>query len=383
MTSVAIIHNHPIHYQHLLFTELARRGMEFEVLFTAASSGARIAVPAPLPGGSEYRHSIGHVGTYEAAPKRETARFVWNALNRLRPEVVIISGYTDIAAWTGWLWAEMHRANRILWSESNIFDHPRRAWRELPKRLFVSRCDRAHVYGTSGREYLEELGMPREKIGTKRALVDTELFLGGKGTPGVKAGAIRLLYCGRLSPEKNPAMLLRAIAGLRQKVESPRILVKLVGHGPQEDSLRKLAADLGLRETVEFAGPASQTALPRIFRDSDVLVLPSTSETWGLVVNEAMLSGLPVAVSNRCGCVADLVKPATGWTFSPDNEAELTRLFEKIANTPRETLAEMGRTGRSVAAEYSAENCAIAVVEMVNNLLRLPIGGVLVAGEGN
>lgn len=372
MSAIAIIHNHPIHYQHLLFTELARRGMDFEVLFTAASSGARNAAQSPIPERSEYRCSIGHAGIYEEASWKETARFIWKALNRVRPEVVIISGYADIAAWTGWLWAEVHRTKKILWSESNLFDHPRRAWREFPKRLFVSRCDLGHVYGTSGGEYLENLGMPRDRICSKRAVVDTALFLRGEGTPGAKTGAIRLLYCGRLSQEKNPELLLRAFAGLGQKIESPRMVLKIVGHGPQANSLRKLTDNQELKEIVEFTGFAPQTALPRIFRDSDILVLPSKSETWGLVVNEAMLSGLPVAVSDRCGCVADLVKPETGWTFSPDSEADLTRLLGRIADTPREVLEEMGRAGKALASEYSPENCSTIILQMVKGLLRVP-----------
>ena len=377
---VAIIHNHPIHYQALLFTELARRGVDFEVLFAAASSGIRIG---RLSERSGFRYSIGHTGSYEGAPTSDTARFVWKSLNRIRPRVVIISGWADAAAWTAWLWANFNRAGRILWAESNVFDHTRRPWKEFPKRFFVSRCDLAHVYGTSSREYLENLGMPRKRIGTKRAVVDTALFLDDVETPGVKTGAIRLLYCGRLSPEKNPALLLHAFAGLRQEIESPRMVLKIVGHGPQADSLCKLAEDLGLKGIVEFAGTVPQTALPRIFRDSDVLVLPSKSETWGLVVNEAMLSGLPVAVSERCGCIADLVKAETGWTFSPDNEAELTRLLAKIADTPRQILERMGRVGRLIAAEYSAENCAKTVTAMVNSLLHVPSGEALVAGEGD
>jgi len=357
--------------------------MDFEVLFIAASSEARRGGPSPLPEGSEYRYSIGYAGSYEGVPKSESASFVWNALNRLRPEVVIISGYSDVAAWTAWLWAEVHRTSRIIWAESNVFDHVRHAWKELPKRLFLSRCDRAHVYGTSSREYMEKLGMPRERIGTRRALVDTALFLGGEGTPGAKAGAIRLIYCGRLSPEKNLTTLLRAFAALGQKNESPRMILKLVGNGPQADSLRKLVDDLGLGDTVEFTGSVQQTALPPIFRDSDVFVLPSKSEPWGLVVNEAMLSGLPVAVSDRCGCVADLVKPETGWTFSPDKEAELTRLLGRIADTPREILEDMGRAGRSLASEYSTENCAKGVVAMVDSLIHVPNGEAFATGERN
>ena len=367
MASVAIIHNYPIHYQHLLFCELATRGLDFEVLFVAASSGNRIE--SPLPSNSEYPFSIGHAGSYETAPTIKTALFFWKALNRVRPAIVILTGYCDIAVWTAWLWSGLHGAKKILWAESNVFDHPRRFWRELPKRLFVKSCDCAHVYGTSSLEYLEKLGMPRTRIRTKRAVANTALFLNASDARTDCPKAITLLYCGRFSPEKNLAFFMRAFAGLHQESESPRLLLKLVGFGPLEETLRHQAQELEISKLVEFAGRRRQADLPQIFGDSDVLILPSLIEQWGLVVNEAMLSGLPVAVSERCGCAVDLVKPENGWIFRPDDEVELTKLLERIAGTPREVLNEMGRAGRLLATEYGPENCARGVLEMVNGLL--------------
>ena len=373
MTSVAIIHNHPIHYQHLLFCELAKTGLDFEVLFLSASSRARIQAPRAENG--EYRFSIGYKGPHESAPALGTSRFVWRSLNRIRPDVVILCGWADSAMWAGWLWARAHGAARILWAESTSVDHPRSAWKEAPKRLFVRGCDAAHVYGTSSRAYLEQLGMAGEKICGKRAVVNTALFLNGGENEAGRSGPIRLLYCGRLSEEKNLAMLLRAFSELRQSIEAPKMILRLVGSGPLEQPLRLLATDLGIAGIVDFAGGVPQEGLPVIFRESDALILPSTREPWGLVVNEAMLSGLPVAVSERCGCVADLVKPENGWTFSPQSETELIELLANIASTPREVLAKMGRTGRTLAAEYSPENCAIAVIEMVHCLARDRRGG--------
>lgn len=381
MATVAILHNHPIHYKHLLFCELARQGMDFEVLFTASSSGARIE--APLPQNSEYLCSFGHAGPYETATAMRTACFIWRSLNRIRPAVVIITGYADAAAWTGWLWAGLHRAGKILWAESNLFDHPRHAWKELPKQVFVRNCARAHVYGESSREYIETLGMPRERIRTRRAIADTLLFLNAGEVQIEKPKAIGLLYCGRFAPEKNLPFLLRALAAAKQDAASPRLTLTLVGGGPLEESLRAQVRELGIASIVNFVGSAPQAELPRIFRSCDVLVLPSAREPWGLVVNEAMLSGLAIAVSERCGCAADLVKPETGWTFSPDNEVELTSLLTRIAGTSRNILKKMGQEGRLLASEYSARNCARDVVDMVNGLLHPTAGRAIVAGVGN
>jgi glycosyltransferase involved in cell wall biosynthesis len=367
MASVAIIHNHPIHYKHLLFCELAKKGMDFEVLFTGGSSGNRIETP--LPEDHQYRYSFAYSGAYEQAPKAQTVRSVWRALNRIRPRVVIIGGYYDVAAWTGWLWAGFNRKGRILWAESNVFDHQRSSWKETLKRWFVSKCDCAHVYGASNREYLERLGMPPEKIYIKRAVANTALFLSDPPVQSQKPDHITLIYCGRFSPEKNLPMLLRAFAGVEQNKENPRLTLKLVGYGPLENSLRQLADALGIAKAVDFVGKAHQTELPQIFRTADAMVLPSICEPWGLVVNEAMLSGLPVAVSDKCGCAADLVRPGTGWSFSPYDEAGLTRLLSRIAATPREDLEKMGRAARLLAAEYSPENCAAIVMKTVAELL--------------
>ncbi len=367
MASTAIIHNHPIHYKHLLFCELAKKGLDFEVLFTAASSSDRIETP--LPERHQYFYSIGYSGPYEQAPKWNTARSVWRALNRIRPRVVIISGWYDVAGWTAWFWANLNGAGSILWAESNAFDLPRRSWRELPKRLFVNRCNSAHVFGTLNRDYLQQLGMARSRIYTGQAIVNTALFLNAPATQISKPESITLLYCGRFSPEKNLPMLLRAFASLGQNAERPRMTLKLIGYGPLEDSLRQLANELGIAGLVDFAGKVRQTELPQLFRAADALVLPSTRETWGLVVNEAMLSGLPVAVSDRCGCAADLVRPDTGWTFSPFDEPGLTQLLVRIAATPRDDLKKMGLAAQLIAANYSPENCAEIVMKSVEELL--------------
>jgi glycosyltransferase involved in cell wall biosynthesis len=367
MPQITIIHNHPIHYKHLLFLELAKQRLDFEVLFTGASSGNRIE--RPLPKNGEYRYRIGSDVPYEEVRSKEAAAYVWRSLSELRPRVVIISGYYDVAAWTAWLWAKQNKAGTILWAESNEFDHPRQAWKELPKKLFVAGCDLAHVYGSSNREYIRKLGMADEKIFIKRAVADTENFLSVADGQPSKTGPRVLLYVGRFSPEKNLPFLLRAFGKLRQDPENPKMMLDLVGYGPSENELRGLTEELGLSGVVRFRGKFPQAELPAIYRSADAFVLPSAIEPWGLVVNEAMLSGLPVLVSTQCGCAADLARPETGWTFSPWDEAELFRLLEVVAYAPREELAAKGRAALDVALEYSPQNCATVVAKTVQKLI--------------
>lgn len=366
-TMCAIVHNHPIHYKHLLFKALARTGLNFEVMFTAAFSGQRLE--KPLPNEREYRFRVGYEGSYECVPAGTAARFVWRSLSQLSPAAVIISGYYDEAAWTAWTWCALHRAKRILWAESNEFDKPRRLLKELPKRVFVRNCDAAHVYGSSSASYIQKLGMPGELIRTKRAVADTSLFFHSLEAEHSKPAHKQLLYVGRFVKEKNLEFLLRALADLKQDRSNPALVLSLVGYGPTENELRLLAAHLGLENEVRFLGKAVQKQLPAFLHSADALVLPSLYEPWGLVALEAMLCGLPVLLSTQCGCTADLCRPETGWSFSPWDQGSLTKLLRTLSSSPREQLREMGNAAARTAAVYTPEACAAVVSESVTEVL--------------
>ncbi len=358
MLTAAIVHNHPIHYKNLLFQELQRRGLSFKVLFAASGSVCRLETPS-----AGYAYRWGYQGPYENAPALAVARFVWNSLGELNPRVVIISGYYDVAAWTAWLWAERHHKPKLLWAESNRFDHPRRRWRERIKTAFVRRCAAANVYGESNREYLRDLGMPDEQITTKRAVVDTGLFR-YQPPRGTDRTYPVLLYVGRFSPEKNLERLLRVWARV-----GPRARLALVGYGPLEARLRTLASELRLGDSVDFRGPVLQQDLPDVYHSADALVLPSLHETWGLVVLEGMACGLPVVISNRCGCARDVVTGATGLTFDPASEDDMLAALRDLLSRPRAELETMGRAASEIASRYSPENSARLVMATIAALV--------------
>jgi 1,2-diacylglycerol 3-alpha-glucosyltransferase len=364
MLTAAIVHNHPIHYKNLLFQVLCRKGLQCEVLYTASGSVNRLETPS-----QGYPYRWGFDGPYERVPALTAARFVWSSLSALDPRVVVISGYYDAAAWSAWAWAEAHRRPKLLWAESNRFDYPRGGWKEQVKSAFVRRCGAANVYGESNREYLCDLGMRDRNITTKRAVIDTDLFT--YSPPPARGDRSRrvLLYVGRFSPEKNLHLLLRAFARLVRDRTCPGVRLELVGYGPLEDSLHALASDLGLWNSVEFRGPARQQELPSLYRAADALILPSLRETWGLVVLEGMACGLPVAVSNRCGCARDVVTADTGLTFDPASEDDTLRAVRDLMSRPKTELERMGRAASLLARQYSPENSARLVIATIESLL--------------
>jgi glycosyltransferase involved in cell wall biosynthesis len=112
--------------------------------------------------------------------------------------------------------------------------------------------------------------------------------------------------------------------------------------------------------------------LPEYYANAGAFIHASTTEQWGLVVNEAMASGLPVLVSNRCGCAADLVKEGVnGWTFDPTNEEQMADLMLRISSD-EEQRKEMGSKSREIIAEWGPARFASGISSAIDVALSAP-----------
>jgi glycosyltransferase involved in cell wall biosynthesis len=371
---LAVLHNHPIHYKHLLFQEMAKAGADFEVLFVAGQSSLRNeAIPLSQ---DLYPYQVGLPGAYEAAPALSRAAFAWRALSNVRPEIVIVSGYHGLECWMAWLWARLRRRPLVMWYESNEFDYPRHWHLEWLKRIFVSGLDGAHVYGASNKAYLVKLGMRPDAVTLKRAVVDVNTFATpASERPHREDGRTRLIYVGRLAEEKNLSFLLRGVAKANLRLRGKSLSLTVAGSGPLETQLRRECAELGIEHLVEFVGYCPQKELPRLYAKADILVLPSVREPWGLVSLEAMLCGLPVLVSTQCGCAFDVVTPDTGWTFSPWDEAGFVDLLTQLPEIPPDRLAAMGNQAWALAEQYSATACAERIMQSLRAIGGWKAGG--------
>jgi glycosyltransferase involved in cell wall biosynthesis len=130
----------------------------------------------------------------------------------------------------------------------------------------------------------------------------------------------------------------------------------LSGAGPLEADLRALVAAAGLGSRVVFPGFLQYGDLPACYGLAGAFVLPSGSDQWGLVVNEAMAAGIPVLVSSRCGCTPELVRPGeNGFTFEPGDPVVLAGLLQRVAGMQPEERAAMGSLSRKVVAAFSPE----------------------------
>jgi glycosyltransferase involved in cell wall biosynthesis len=156
--------------------------------------------------------------------------------------------------------------------------------------------------------------------------------------------------------------LLQAFA--RAKV--PNSFLVFAGDGPERNNLERRAVELGIEDRVRFLGFLNQSQLPSAYRAADLFVLPSLFEPFGLVVNEAMLCGLPVAVSDRVGARFDLVRPdENGYVFPAGDVEALAAIFREILADP-EKRARMGAASRQRMETWSPREYAESFAHAVN-----------------
>jgi glycosyltransferase involved in cell wall biosynthesis len=186
------------------------------------------------------------------------------------------------------------------------------------------------------------MGVPNSKIFIVPYSVDNDRFIHSANLTNDQKVEVRrrykipvdrpsILYAAKFTPRKRPPDLLRAVQRLRMKTDRPFTLV-MTGSGELELDLRAFAAEHAI-DNVVFTGFVNQSELPALYAASDVFVLPSEHEPWGLAVNEAMCARLPVVVSREVGCVADLVcDGVNGYTPEAGDVEGLANALKRLIN---------------------------------------------------
>lgn len=226
-------------------------------------------------------------------------------------------------------------------------------------RILTHRC---LVSGEKARShFVERLKYPANRLQTGYSVVDNYHFLRKAGkeneTLSSEEKLPELLCVARFVTDKNLVMLIKAF---KKSVLARKWKLVLVGGGPLRGDLEELGRDsrVEVREWVDYAG------LPDLYRRSACFVLPSLFVPWGLVVNEAMASGLPVLLSTSVGASPDLLEEGeNGWSFDPGKVNELTQVLDRVAATPMDRLEQMGQRSREIVRHYSLEAWASSVAQ--------------------
>jgi len=360
------------HYKNVIFSELEALSADYDcqvhVLQIARNEEARATMEQPGKDPDTYRYELLFDDYLERVGLVAKTRALVQRMLAFNPDVLTLTGYYDPAQLLLLLIAKLRGIKVIMQNESTQVDQTRRGFREWIKRRIVSLYDGFFCFGTHSADYMLELGVPPRKILLKKNAVDNDTLLTAynRALPhraeqqralGLKPH--NFVYVGRLVTVKNLAALLQAFGEARQ--QTARGLdwgLVLVGDGDQRAHLQRQVEELGLSDAVRFIDGQPWYRVPDYLALADVLVLPSLSEPWGLVVNEAMVCGMPVVVSDRCGCAVDLVRDGqNGYLFDPSQSDALTQTLLRFINGEAD-VTRMGRESKRLIAPYAPDAVA-------------------------
>ncbi len=384
---IGILTSHPIQYQAPWFRALARV-VDLQVFFTHRQTPAEQAAAGF---GVGFDWDVDLLSGY-------SHRFLENksrrpGVNRFSgcdtPEIrsIIRQGNYDGFVVTGWhlksYWQAVRACRRVrvpvlVRGDSQLLT-PRsmlkRAIKAVGYRIMLYQFDGFLVVGQRAREYLVHYGVGEDRMFFAPHFVDNEWFAlranetrGARHDVRARWGAdektLVALFVGKFQRLKRAGDILSALALLKPRGIGAAAV--FVGAGELDAELRAQVA----RENIHasFVGFKNQSELPACYASADVLVLPSDSETWGLVVNEAMACGLPAVVSDAVGCAPDLIEEGkTGFTFPVGNVAELADRLARLAAMKRE-----GHDFRPALTEkmriYSVETAGSGTMQAIEAL---------------
>ncbi|MFN7941383.1 MAG: glycosyltransferase family 4 protein [Thermoanaerobaculia bacterium] len=369
---LAIVTTHPIQYQVPWFRALAaRREIELTVGFAwlpdAESQGVGFGVPfhwdVPLTDGYRWErlplaNRSPRLGPFFGLRLREVASW----LRAGRFEALLVTGWNSFCLVQAAREAKRLGLRVMVRGDSSDVA-PRAAWKKLLHRRFLSMYDAFLTVGSQNEAFYARNGVPASRRFRVPHVVDNQRLAEEakthevnrvtiRGRWGIEADARVALFAGKMIREKNLEELLRAFALAEREERTLRLL--LVGDGPLRSEIAARAESLEHRPAL--VGFLNQSRIAEAYAAADFLVLPSRSETWGLVVNEAMACGLPAIVSDRVGCAADLVREGeTGAVYASGDVAGLAARLAEFARDPGWTRAMGVRAQALVFADYSIE----------------------------
>ncbi len=385
MKKLAIITSHPIQYNAPLFRLLTERNkIELKVFYTWGQTAHGIVYDPDFK--KEFKWDIPLLDGYEkefienSSPNPGAGHFkgimnkdLIQRVEQYQPDALLVYGWSfkshlQVLRYFKGKIKIIFRGDSTLLDEESGF-----SLKKIARRFFLKwvyrHIDLALYTGKDNKDYFLAHGLQPNQLYAAPHAVDNKRFFDRndefeqkaatwRRELGIPENAIVFLFAGKLEPKKDPQLLIDSF----KKMEDPSIRLLIVGNGVLEKELKSNSVS---DQRILFLDFQNQQLMPVVYRLGNVFVLPSKGpgETWGLSVNEAMACGLPVLVSDRCGCAKELVKN-NGRVFEAGNIDELLVAFHFFINN-KTTFAEMGKISSSVIQNFSFIKIATVLEELV------------------
>lgn len=248
-------------------------------------------------------------------------------------------------------------------------------WQYLRKillKLIFKNISKFLFIGKENKDFYKYYGVDDSRLHFAPYSVDNEFFRVSNANKSIIRAKIRnslsiknneivLLFVGKLIHKKRPGILIEAMNTLPENIK-----LIYVGSGELREQLQTRTHALSLDKRIIFAGYKTQEEIKNIMFASDLFVLPSgDGETWGLVVNEALASGLPVITSDRVGSARDLATDDNGAIFELDNAANLGQVISEFVSLKK--LDIFGENSLKLSRIYSPETVVLGIREAITN----------------
>jgi glycosyltransferase involved in cell wall biosynthesis len=287
-------------------------------------------------------------------------------------DVVWLHGYHTVTHVLASL-AQRSRGGARLYREEQTLLTPRPVWKSALKSVGLRALFSGSYglfIGTENRRWFEHWGVPPERLfHVPYAVDDLESQVADlrphqrelRADFGLPLDQPVVLLLGRLIEKKEPLAVLSAFGAVSHELDASLLVV---GSGPLEAAMRERVVTDGIGD-VAFAGFLDRTEIARAYAAADVLVLFSSHETWGLVVNEALSVGLPVVVSDRVGCAGDLVHDGrNGFVVPHDDVAGLAAALRRLIAS-ESTRHAFGSESRAICSTLTYDTAAEGVLTAV------------------
>ena len=376
---------HPVQYMSPIFRRMAAHpALDLHVAYCSLRGaeaghdpefGASIQWDVPLLDGYAWTH-VANRGSGAESFFGLFNPGIWRLIRSGNFDAVLcFTGYRNATFWISYFAARRSWTAFLFGADTTTLTPlDGRMWKRRLKRvvwpLLFRLADQVIVPSSRSRDLMLSLGLPADRVTLTPYSVDNDWWMrqsaqvdrtAVRASWGAAPNAAVILFCAKLQPWKRPADLLRAFA----KAHFSNAILVFAGEGPLRTSLEAEAEALGVASRVRFLGFVNQTQLPAVYTSADLLVLPSAYDAFGVVVNEAMLCGCPVVVSDRVGAGRDLVAPVCPELIYPCGDIDALAAILQRADASRTWLSGLGSAARARMETWGPRENIAGVVEAI------------------
>ncbi len=284
-------------------------------------------------------------------------------------DIIVIYGHYYFTFWLAMLAAKLFSKKLVQTTDAVYMEATAESggWKMKIKPSFLRWLynrfvDGLFVTSTTSKLFLKSIGINENKMVVIPYAVDEEMIKKISAATDVAAFRARLnipmqntvfIFCAKFISRKRPMDAIEAFS----KLTNRDIKLIMIGDGPLKDSLTQRVKELNMSDKIIFPGLVPYSKLAGWYTASDALVFCSEHEPYGLPVNEAMLCGIPVIVSDRIGSRMDLVEEGiTGWVYRTGDINQLSERMNQVINLKRQgSLQKMGEAAKIKMTNWSSE----------------------------